>query len=78
MTNIIWKMSKKTGDQKIDNPEFLERGENAEIEFVPQQPIYLEKFDECPGLGRIAVMDSNNLVMLGKVISVKYKPYKKK
>ena len=47
-------------------------------EFVPQQPIYLEKFDDCPGLGRIAVMDSNNLVMLGKVISVKYKPYKKK
>ena len=71
-------MSKKTGDQKIDNPDFLERGENAEIEFVPQQPIYLEKFDEYPGLGRIAVMDSNNLVMLGKVISVKYKPYKKK
>ena len=71
-------MSKKTGDQKIDNPDFLERGENAEIEFVPQQPIYLEIFDECPGLGRIAVMDSNNLVMLGKVISVKYKTYKKK
>ena len=70
-------MSKKTGDQKLDNPDFLERGENAEIEFAPQQPIYLEAFDNCPGLGRIAVMDSNQLVMLGKVISVKYKPYKK-
>jgi len=43
-----------------------------------KQHIYLEKFDDCQGLGRIAVMDSNNLVMLGKVISVKYKPYKKK
>ena len=78
MTNILWKMSKKTGDQKLENPDFLERGENAEIEFVPQQPIYLEPFDQCAGLGRIAVMDSNQLVMLGKVISVKYKPYKKK
>ena len=48
-------MSKKTGDQKIDDPDFLERGENAEIEFIPQQPIYLEKFDDCQGLGRIAV-----------------------
>ena len=78
MTNIIWKISKKTGDQKLENPDFLERGENAEIEFVPQQPIYLETFDQCAGLGRIAVMDSNQLVMLGKIISVKYKPYKKK
>ncbi len=76
MTKINWKISKKTGDQKLDNPEFLERGEQAEIEFAPQQPIYVEQFDKCEGLGRIAVMDSNQLVMLGKVISVKYKPYK--
>ena len=78
MTKIMWKQSKKTGDQKIENPEYLERGESAEIEFSPQQPIYLEPFDQCEGLGRIAVMDSNSLVMLGKVISVKYKPYKKR
>ncbi len=76
MTKINWKMSKKTGDQKIDNPEFLERAEQAEIEFTPQQAIYLEPFDKCDDLGRIAVMDSNNLVMLGKVIDVKYRPYK--
>jgi elongation factor 1-alpha len=77
MTKIIWKQSKKTGDQKLENPDFLERGETAEIEFSPQQPLYLEAFDKCEGLGRIAVMDSNSLVMLGKVISVNYKPYKK-
>jgi elongation factor 1-alpha len=78
MTKINWKMGKKTGNEKLENPEFLERGESAEIEFVPQQLIYLESFDTCQGLGRIAVMDSNNLVMLGKVISVKYKPFGKK
>jgi len=78
MTKIMWKQSKKTADQKIENPEYLERGETAEIEFSPKQPLYLESFDQCEGLGRVAVMDSNNLVMLGKVISVKYKPYKKK
>ena len=76
MTKINWKISKKTGDQKIENPEFLERAEQAEIEFEPKQAIYLESFDKCEGLGRIAVMDSNNLVMLGKVMSVKYKNYK--
>lgn len=77
MTKINWKLSKKTGDQKLESPPFLERGEQAEIEFTPQQPIYLESFDKCEGLGRIAVMDSNQLVMLGKVVSVTYKEYKK-
>ncbi len=76
MSKINWKMGKKTGNTKEENPSFLERGESAEIEFVPQQPIYLETFENCPGLGRIAVMDSNQLVMLGKIMSVKYKPYK--
>ena len=77
MSKINWKQSKKTGNEKQEGPQFLERGESAEVEFVPQQPIYLESFDKCQGLGRIAVMDSNNLVMLGKVMSVKYKPPKK-
>ena len=48
------------------------------VEFIPQQPIYLESFESCEGLGRVAVMDSNQLVMLGKVMSVKYKPFGKK
>jgi elongation factor 1-alpha len=76
MVDIKWKMSKKTGDQKIENPDFLERAESAEVIFEPQQPIYLEKFGECPGLGRVAVMDSNNLVMLGKILDVTYQEYK--
>ena len=76
MTKIIWKMGKKTGNEKQENPPFLERGEQAEIEFEPQQLLYLDTFEKCSGLGRIAVMDSNQLVMLGKVISVNYKDYK--
>lgn len=76
MTKILWKMGKKTGNEKQENPQFLEMGESAEVEFEPQQPIYLEKFDDCPGLGRVAVMDQNQLVMLGKVVDVSYKPYK--
>jgi elongation factor 1-alpha len=76
MTKILWKMGKKTGNEKLENPPFLEMGESAEVEFTPQQPLYLESFDDCPGLGRVAVMDQNQLVMLGKVMSAKYKPYK--
>ena len=72
MTKINWKMGKKTGNEKMVNPPFLERAENAEVEFEPTKPFFLESFDKTPGLGRIAVMDSNSLVMLGKVVSVEY------
>lgn len=76
MTKINWKTSKKTGNEKVENPAFLEQGEQAEIVFKPNQLIYLESFETCDGLGRVAVMDSNQLVMLGKVIQVTYKDYK--
>ena len=72
MTSIKWKMSKKTGTEKIPNPPFLEKGEQAEVTFEPNAPMFIESFKSCQGLGRIAVMDSNNLVMLGKVMSVEY------
>merc|ERR1711971_1256225 len=53
MTKILWKMGKKTG--------------GAEVEFEPSQPLFVEPFETCAALGRIAVMDSNRLKMLGKV-----------
>jgi elongation factor 1-alpha len=70
MTKIHWKQSKKTGGAKVENPPNLTQFENAEVEFEPTQPLFLEPFDEVPALGRIAVMDSNRLKMLGKVTSV--------
>jgi elongation factor 1-alpha len=73
MSDILWKQSKKTGGQKISSPDHLERGDQAEIVFEPTQDFYLETFQNCPGLGRVAVMDSNSLVMLGKVTEVEYK-----
>lgn len=72
MTEIVWKTSKKSGGQKLDNPPFLEAGDAAEVYFEPKQPLYLETFEECPGIGRIAVMDSNQLAMMGKVLEVVY------
>ena len=70
MTKIYWKMGKKTGGAKMENPPFLERGESAEVEFEPCKPFIVEEFEKVPGMGRIAVMDSNALVMLGKVLKV--------
>ena len=72
MSKILWKSGKKTGGQKVEDPAFLEAGEAAEVIFEPKQLLYLEKYEDCPGLGRIAVMDSNQLAMMGKVLDVTY------
>merc|ERR1712070_1183479 len=70
MTKILWKMGKKTGGAKVDNPPELSQFENAEIEFEPTAPLFVEPFAKCAALGRFAVMDSNRLKMLGKVSDV--------
>merc|ERR1712070_1130182 len=72
MTKILWKMGKKTGGAKVENPPELSQFENAEIEFEPTAPLFVEPFAKCAALGRFAVMDSNRLKMLGKVSDVVY------
>merc|ERR1712063_153168 len=69
MTKILWKQSKKTGGQKVENPADLSQYENAEVVFEPNGPLFLEPFEKVASMGRIAVMDSNRLKMLGKVTS---------
>jgi elongation factor 1-alpha len=72
MTAIVWKMGKKTGGAKVDNPPELSQFESAEVEFEPTAPLFLEPFEQCAALGRIAVMDSNRLKMLGKVTTTEH------
>lgn len=67
MTKILWKQSKKTGGQKVENPPDLAQFETAEVVFEPTAPLFLEPFEKVAAMGRIAVMDSNRLKMLGKV-----------
>jgi elongation factor 1-alpha len=67
MTKILWKQSKKTGGEKVDNPLDITQFESGEVEFEPCQPLFVDPFEKCAALGRIAVMDSNRLKMLGKV-----------
>jgi len=67
LTAIVWKMGKETGGQKVENPVMLKAGEVAEVEWTPQQPLVVDTFKSCPGLGRVAIMDGNSVVMIGKV-----------
>merc|ERR1711968_402062 len=71
---INWKMGKKsTGGAKVEGPEYIEKNDMAEVVFAPKGPIVVTPFKECAGLGRVAIMDSNALVMLGKCTKVSYK-----
>ena len=70
MVSIDFKKGKSTSGAKVDSPPFVEAGDQAVVWFEPHKPLYVEKFEDCPGLGRIAVMESNSLVMLGKILNV--------
>merc|ERR1712129_211849 len=67
---FTFKVGKETGGKKMDNPHSLKSNEMAEVVFVPQQPLVVDSFKNCEGLSRIAFLDGNTAVMLGKVTTV--------
>jgi len=72
MTTIKWKIGKLTGGKKLENPPFIKANDVAELIFEPLQPFVVDKFQTCEGLGRVAIMEGNSVVMLGKVIDVTF------
>merc|ERR1711918_319127 len=56
------------GELKVGySPHSLKSNEMAEIVFAPCQPLVVDSFKNCEGLSRIAFLDGNSAVMLGKV-----------
>lgn len=70
MAEICWKIGKETGGSKAENPPNLKANEVAEVKFEPQQPFVVDSFKNCEGLGRVAIMEGNTVVMLGKVTKI--------
>merc|ERR1719379_276907 len=73
ITGIKWKMGKETGGKKMEDPHSLKSNEMAQVVFEPQQPLVADSFKNCEGLSRIAFLDGNTAVMLGKVTALVYK-----
>merc|ERR1712072_972619 len=73
ITKLKWKMGKETGGKKMEDPHSLKSNEMAQCSFAPQQPLVCDSFKNCEGLSRVAFMDGNGVVMLGKVISCEQK-----
>ena len=68
ITEMAWKIGKETGGKKLEDPHSLKSNEMAEIKFAPQQPLVVDTFKNCEGLSRIAFLDGNGVVMLGKIV----------
>ena len=68
MTAIDWKVGKETGGKKLESPHALKSNEVAQCVFEPQHPLVVDSFKNCEGLSRIAFLDGNTAVMLGKVV----------
>jgi elongation factor 1-alpha len=69
IVKLIWKMGKETGGKKLEDPHSLKPNEMAQIAMQPQQPLVCDTFKNCEGLSRVAFMDGNGVVMLGKIVS---------
>merc|ERR1719386_46192 len=68
ISELKWKMGKETGGKKMESPHSLKSNEMAEVTFAPQQPLVVDSFKNCEGLSRIAFLDGNGVVMLGKIV----------
>jgi len=77
IAEIAWKIGKETGGQKAPNPKYVNANEMAQITFEPQQAFVVDSFKNCEGLGRVAIMEGNTVVMLGKAVSVTFNTDKK-
>merc|ERR1711878_266024 len=73
MMKILWKRGKSTSNVKVDLPAFIEAGDEAEVIFKPKMPLCVDAYDVCKPLGRMAAMDSNSLIMLGRVLEANKK-----
>ena len=72
MTELIFKVGKETGGKKL-SPHGPQVQRVAEAVFEPQHPFVVDQFKSCEGLSRIAFLDGNTAVMLGKITKVQFK-----
>jgi len=73
LLKILWKRGKSTSNAKVESPMYIEAGDEAEVVFKPKGPLCVDAYDTCKPLGRMAAMDSNSLIMLGRVLEANKK-----
>jgi elongation factor 1-alpha len=73
LEKINWKVGKKsTGGQKVENPEFIEKGDMCELVFKPARPFVVDSHERSEGLSRIAILEGATVAMIAKVTAVTF------
>jgi len=73
LMEIHFKAGKKsTGGQKVENPEFIEKGDMCELVFKPTRPFVVDTFKQCEALSRVAMLEGSVVCMIGKVTKVDF------
>jgi len=75
VTKLDFKKGKETGGKMAENPHSLKSNEMAQAVFEPIQPFIVDTFKNCEGLSRIAFLDGNTAVMLGKIVKTTTKDF---
>ena len=70
LVRIVSRRGKQTGGVEEREPTQIVAGDVADVEFEPAQPLALEPFAACAGLGRVALLEGASVVMLGRVSRV--------
>lgn len=68
--NILRKYGPK-GETLEEKPEYIARGDNADVELEPIRPSVVEPFQQFQPLGRFAIRDMAQLVAVGIVSQIK-------
>jgi elongation factor 1-alpha len=73
LVKINFKVGKKsTAGQKVEDPEFIEKGDMCELVFKPTRPFVVDDFQTCEGLSRVAMLEGSVVCMIGKVMKVNF------
>jgi len=67
---LHWKIGRESGGKMQENPFSLKSNEMAEVTFEALKAIVIEQYANREGLSRIAFLEGNSAVMLGKIIKV--------
>jgi len=73
LDRILWKRGKSTNMLKVDDPAYIEAGDECEVVWVPQssRPLYIEKYTDDKKFGRVMILESNELVAIARCVDVK-------
>ena len=55
-----------------ENPVSISFDDVAIVEIVPSMPVFVERLDACPTLGRFVIRVGNKMIGCGRILEIKW------